>query len=139
MLTYFSLDYAKKVLNYNDEVDENSKRKHSWRSINHRFQRVSDSTYLSRFRINVNKNGTKQQKLDIIESSVFSLFESAQSKSIAVHHSDLQRWTREKAGEPSLTNFSVARCWVLCFKRRNKIVFSKDYQTCYQTFTRKQR
>lgn len=125
ILNYFSLDYMKKVLDYYDEVDENDNRKHSWRSINHRFKRVSDSTYLSRFHKYVDRNGTKREKLDIIEPFVFSLFENARAKSLVIHDSDLQRWARQKARELSLTNFSASTYWVLCFKRRNSIVSRK--------------
>ena len=59
ILNYFSLYYMKKVLIYYDEVDENGNRKHSWRSINHRFKRVSVSTYLTHFRKYVDQNCTK--------------------------------------------------------------------------------
>ena len=62
ILNKFSLDYMQKVLNYYDEVDEKGNRKHSWRSINHRFKRVTDSTYLTRFRKYVNQNGTKNNR-----------------------------------------------------------------------------
>jgi len=50
ILNYFSLDYMKQVLAYYDEVDGQGNRKHSWRSVNHRFRRIPDSTYLTRFR-----------------------------------------------------------------------------------------
>ncbi len=116
------------MFNYYDEVDEKGNRKRSWRSINHRFKKVSDSTYLTRFRKYVNQNGTKQQKLNIVESSVFSPFENARAKSLVVHDIDLQRWARQKAGELSLTCFLASTFWVLCF--------SKDHQTRYQTFSR---
>jgi hypothetical protein len=112
----------KKVLNYSDEVDEKGNRKHSWRSINHRFKKVSDSTYLTCFRQYVNQKGIKQRKLDIIGSSVFFLCENARAKLLVVHGIDLQRWARQKAKEFSLTSFSASTFWVLCFKRRNNIV-----------------
>jgi hypothetical protein len=92
------------VFDYYDEVDEKGNRKRSWRSINHQFKKVSDSTYLTRFRKYVNQKGTKQQKLDIIESSVFSPFENARAKSLVIQDIDLQRWARQKAGELSLSH-----------------------------------
>ncbi|CAF3399555.1 unnamed protein product [Rotaria sp. Silwood2] len=36
----FSLDYMKQVLDYYDKVDQNRKRKHSWKNVSHRFTQI---------------------------------------------------------------------------------------------------
>ncbi|CAF1331100.1 unnamed protein product [Adineta steineri] len=125
ILNYFSLDYMKKVLDYYAEVDENGKRKHSWRSISRRFKKIPDSTYLTRFRKYIEHNGNKQQKLNSIDQYVFSLFENAREKSISVHDIDLKRWARQKAAELSLDNFSASDHRSCSFKQRHNIVSRK--------------
>ena len=52
----------KQLLAYYDEVDGQGNRKHYWRSISHRSNRISDSTYLTRSHRYINQNGSKHQK-----------------------------------------------------------------------------
>jgi hypothetical protein len=73
----FSLDYMKKVLDYYDEVDQNGKRKHSWKSVSHRFRRIPHRQYIVRFRDYVSRHGSKQQKLDEIDSCFYNVQRSS--------------------------------------------------------------
>jgi hypothetical protein len=113
----FSLDYMEKVLNYNDEVDANGKRKHSWRGVHHRFRRIPCRQYLCRFRDYVVRQGSKRQKIDEIDSFVFELFEGAREQSLCIHDIDLRRWALQKARQQSMSefsgNFQVSNLWLL--------------------------
>ena len=55
----FSIEYMTNVVNFFDEKDSTGKRKHSYRSVQHRFKRVKDRNYIRRFRIHIANNGTK--------------------------------------------------------------------------------
>ena len=58
------------VVNFFDEKDSTGKRKHSYRSVQRRFKRVKDRSYIRRFRIHIANNGTKARKLNLIDSFV---------------------------------------------------------------------
>jgi hypothetical protein len=121
----FSIDYMRKAVDFYDETDENGKRKHSWKSTKHRFRRIPYRLYLQRFRFYLHQQGTKRQKLDDVDSHIFSMFEDARHKSLAVHDADLQRWARQYAKEQSLSHFSASEHWVRSFKHRHNLVSRK--------------
>ena len=53
------------------------KRKHSLRSIQHRFKRVKDRGYIRRFRILNTNNTAKAQRRHLIDSFVYEAFTEA--------------------------------------------------------------
>ncbi|CAF2900915.1 unnamed protein product [Rotaria sp. Silwood2] len=78
LLQNFSLDYMKKVVEYYDEKDPlTEKRRRSWKNVKHRFQRVRDLSYISRFRAYIEKGGTRMQKLENVNNYVYHKFEQA--------------------------------------------------------------
>ena len=63
----FSLDYMKKVIDYYDERDSKGKRKHTWKSTQHRFKSISYRQYLAHFRHYIEQGGTKREKMQVID------------------------------------------------------------------------
>ncbi|CAF1018385.1 unnamed protein product [Rotaria sordida] len=106
----FSLDYMKRVLDYYDEVDQNGKHKHSWKSVSHRFTRIPHRQYIVRFRDYVSRHGSKHQKVHEIDSYVFTMFKEARDQSLCIHDADLQRWAIVKAREQSMYEFDASNC-----------------------------
>ncbi|CAF1438397.1 unnamed protein product [Rotaria sordida] len=121
----FSLHYMKQILDYYDEVDQNGKRKHSWKSVSHRFRQIPHRQYISQFRDYVHYNGSKQQKLDEIDSYVFTMFQEARDQSLCIHDADLRRWAIMKAREQSMSEFVASNHWVYNFKHKHRIVSRK--------------
>ena len=63
-----------------DEKDSTGKGKHSYRSVQRRFNRVKDRSYIRRFRIHIGNNATKVRKLNLIDSFVYEAFNDARDK-----------------------------------------------------------
>jgi hypothetical protein len=121
----FSLQYMKQVLDYYDEINQNGKRKHSWKSVSRRFRRIPHRQYIFRFRDYVRRNGSKRQKLDEIDAHVFTLFREARDQSLCIHDADLQRWAVTKAQQQSMFEFVASNHWVQNFKYKHRIVSRK--------------
>ena len=61
LLQKFSLEYMTNVINFYDEIDETTgKRKHTWKSLQHRFRYVSHIRYLARFRKHIDSHSKKK-------------------------------------------------------------------------------
>ena len=71
----FSLDYMKKVVEYYDARDSNGRRKHTWKSTQHRFKSVPHRQYMARFRHYIDQHGTKKEKIQIVDDFVYEKFE----------------------------------------------------------------
>jgi hypothetical protein len=126
LLQKFSLKYMTNVIDFYDEINETTgKRKYTWKSLQHRFKRVSHIRYLARFRKYIENHGTKKQKLDDIETSVYEKFEAARESCLPVHDLDLKRWALQRAQAQSLHEFSASKHWITAFKHRHNIVSRK--------------
>ena len=121
----FSIEYMINAANFFDEKDSTSKRKHSYRSVQRRFKRVKDRSYIRRFRIHMANNGTKVRKLNLIDSFVYEAFNDAPDKLLSVHDIDLKRWALKKAKDLFDTTFTASYHWVRQFKIRHNIVSRK--------------
>ncbi|CAF4297484.1 unnamed protein product [Rotaria sp. Silwood2] len=116
-LQKFSLDYMKQVIEYYDEKDPlTGQRRRSSKSVKHRFRRVKHSIYLSRFRSYIEKGGTQQQKMEILNNYVYHKFEHAWELFLPVHDLDLRRWALNKAQEELINDFVASEKWLLNFK-----------------------
>ena len=45
-----SLEYMKEVVAYADAKDSSGKRRRSWKTVHHKYKKVPDQSYISRFR-----------------------------------------------------------------------------------------
>ena len=126
LLQKFSLVYMKRVIQYYDEKDPlTGKRRRSWKSVQRRFRRVRDSTYLSRFRSYMQKEGTKCEKMENINNYVYNKFEQARELFLPVHDLDLRRWALKKAEQESLHEFVASGKWLFNFKIQYNICSRK--------------
>ena len=121
----FSIEYMTNVVNFFDEKDFTGKRKHSNRSVQRCFKRVKDRNYIRRFRIHIANNGTKVQKLNLIDLFGYEAFNDARDKLLSVHDIDLKRWALKKAKDLFDTTFTASNHWVRQFKIRHNIVSRK--------------
>ena len=126
LLQKFSLDYMKHVIDYNDEKDPaTGKRRRSFKSVKHRFRRVTDFRYLSRFRLYIEKGGTRKNKLENINNYVYDKFEQARESLLPVHDIDLHRWSLQQAAQESLHDFVASEKWLFNFKVQHNICSGK--------------
>lgn len=122
----FSLEYMQRVVEHYDEINpSNGKRKHSFSSLQQRFKRVKDKSYIRRFRTYIEREGTKRQKLDEIDAFVFESFNQTRKQSLSVHDIDLKRWALSKARELGDVSFATSDHWIKSFKHRHGIVSRK--------------
>ncbi|CAF2826171.1 unnamed protein product [Rotaria sp. Silwood2] len=121
----FSLDYMKKVIEYYDARDSQGRRKHTWKSTQHRFKSVPHRQYITRFRHYIEQHGTKREKLQIIDDFVYDMFEEARDNVLPVHDRDLKRWALQKAAEDSSLIFEASEYWLRVFKHRHRICSRK--------------
>jgi hypothetical protein len=121
----FSLDFMKKVVEFYDARDATGRRRHTWKSIKHRFKSMPHQQYISRFRYYIEQHGTKPEKIQIIEDFVYDKFEEARNRVLPVHDRDLKRWALQKAAEDSVLNFQASEHWLRVFKHRHRICSRK--------------
>lgn len=122
----FSLEYMQCVVEYHDEIDPSTgKRKRSFSTVQQRFKRVKDRSYIRRFRMYIEKQGTKRQKLDKIDRFVYESFNNRRKEFLSVHDIDLKRWALSKAHELGDTSFTASDHWAKSFKKRHGIVSRK--------------
>jgi hypothetical protein len=60
-----------------------------------------------------------------INDFVLEKFNNAITKKLIVHDKDLKRWALLKKKQVQLLEFSASDLWVLCFKRKNRIISRK--------------
>jgi len=98
---------------------------HQFSSVKRRYRLIKDKKHLRRIRKYVRQEGTRRQKLERLDQSVFNEFKEARIKCLPVHDRDLQRLAIRKARDMKLTNFVASSFWVLNFKRRHHITSRK--------------
>jgi len=81
----FTLDYMKKVVDFYDARDSTGRKRHTWKSTKHRFKSVPHQQYIARFRHYIEQNGTKREKMQIIDDFVYDRFEEARERVLCVH------------------------------------------------------
>ena len=121
----FTLDYMKKVIDFYDARDSKGRRKHTWKSTQHRFKSVPHRQYITRFRHYVEQHGTKREKIQTIDDFVYDMFEEARDNVLPVHNRDLKRWALQKAAEDSSLTFEASEHWLRLFKHQHRICSRK--------------
>ena len=111
---HFSLEYMQKVVDF-------ARPGISFTSIHHNFPRVTYPMQLKRFRVYVESDGNRRQKLNRVRAFVLDKFRSARSNYLLVHDLDLQRWAISQAKLKDLDNFTASPQWLLSFKKSNGI------------------
>ncbi|CAF2942494.1 unnamed protein product [Rotaria sp. Silwood2] len=84
----FALYYMKKVIDYYDARDSTGRKRHTWKSTKHQFKSIPHRQYIARFRHYIEQNGTKREKMWIIDDFVYDRFEEARERVISIHDRD---------------------------------------------------
>lgn len=121
----FSLDYMKKAVDYYDARDSSGRRKHTWKSTQHRFKSIPHRQYIARFRHYIDQHGTKSAKVQAVDDFVYDKFEEARDNVLSVHDRDLKRWALQKAAEEPGLTFEASEHWLRIFKHRHRICSRK--------------
>ena len=108
----FSLQFMANVANFFDEKDSTGKRKHNFRNVQRRFKRAKDRRYIRWYRIHIANDGTKMQKVNLIDSFVYETLSELRPRPLSVHGIDLKRWILEKAKDFFDTTFTASNHWV---------------------------
>ncbi|CAF1179697.1 unnamed protein product [Didymodactylos carnosus] len=78
----FSLDYMKKIVEYYDARDLNGRRRHTWKSTQHRFKSIPHRQHIARFRHYIDQHGTKTEKIQTVDDFVYEKFEEARDNAL---------------------------------------------------------
>ena len=108
----FSLDYMKKVVEFYDARDSNGRRRHTWKSTQHRFKSIPHRQYIARFRHYIDQHGTKPEKIQTVDNFVYDKFEEARENALPVHDRDLKRWALQKAADEPDFMFDASEHWL---------------------------
>lgn len=119
-----SFEKMQKVVKY---VEENPK--HKFKTLQSKFSFLTSYMQLHRFKKYVADEGTRRQKLTLINEKVFDQFDLSRNLFYPVRDTDIQRWGRKAAKEQKLDNFAASSHWLKNFKIAHKIVSGKVTKT----------
>jgi hypothetical protein len=115
----FTYNQIKKIIEFYDNCKVNK-----FKQTQRRYPRITDPSYISRFRRYLEQNGTEVEKFSKIEEYTFQKFLNARNVFVNVHDIDLRRWAIDRASQLGC-RFQASESWILSFKRRNRIVSRK--------------
>ena len=124
-LKNFSEEFMRQVVEFADWKSPKTGRGRSWKVIHNRFKAVTNRQCIPRFRKYLEHHGTKRQKTQNLDESVFKKFAEARQKSLVVHDLDIQRWGLKVAKEIKLAEFHASHGWLENFKYRHKLISLK--------------
>ncbi|CAF1086923.1 unnamed protein product [Adineta ricciae] len=110
-----------RVLDYAYDEDESGKRRRTWKPVKHRFRTLPNEYYVNRFKKYLENSGTRRQKLQEIDKSVYQKLVYACEQYLPVHDIDIQRWALKSAREVGCNDFQAADSWIHNFKARHSI------------------
>lgn len=94
---------------------------HTFPTLRRRYRQIKYKEQLRRIKQYVNAQGTKTQKLQLVDNFVYTEFIRARGCCLPIHDSDLRRLAIRKARNLNLIGFMASSHWVLNFKRRHHI------------------
>lgn len=106
-------------------------------SVQHKYRKeVLDKNKLRRWKIDVEKNGNRLDKLKKLADSVHEKFLFAKKEGFIIHDLDLRRWAMEENKTILLSDFKASDHWLHCFKTKyrirsrkiTKVVSKKNYE-----------
>ena len=124
-LSKYSLEFMQSVVDYAYEENESGQRRRTWKSVKHRFQKLPNQNYVSRFKKYLENNGTKQPKLEQIDKCIYEKLCEAREQYLPVHDIDLQRWALKKSRELGFNDFHASEFWIRNFKNKHNICSRK--------------
>ncbi|XP_015795723.1 uncharacterized protein LOC107372088 [Tetranychus urticae] len=115
-LESFDYDYIRNVIDWKERNP-----KINFKTLQKQFPRVTNSSYIAKFRAYLERMALNREKYTAISEFVWSRYREAQDSKYPVHDEDLKRWAFEKAREVELDGFKACDVWVENFKKRNFI------------------
>jgi regulatory protein YycI of two-component signal transduction system YycFG len=94
---------------------------HTFTSIRRRYRQIKYKEQLRRIKQYVKAEGTKTQKLQLVNDFVYAEFTRARECYLPIHDSDLRRLAIKKAHDLNIIGFTASHHWVLNFKRHHRI------------------
>lgn len=96
-------------------------------NVQSKFKRLKSKRQLYRWEAQLEKGGTRNEKLKKISEYVISQFQEAVEKSIMIHDVDIRRWALKARDNFSLSpdSFTASSKWLHTFKTKYKIVSRK--------------
>ena len=94
-------------------------------TVKNTFKWLSNKSQLYRYKKQIKKRGTLQDKYKKIWNYTLLKFRNASSNKITIHDIDLRRFALEKAKDIGLMRFKACDSWILKFKSVNRIVSRK--------------
>ena len=121
---YFLLDleYKKRAVTY----WKSGKRKHrTFESVQNKYKKLKTLTELYRWETEIEKNGTRFDKLHAISLFVRNKFLKSRDEGLPVHDNDLRKWGLKASQELHLNSFTASKKWVDNFKKKIHVVSRK--------------
>ncbi|XP_026828431.1 uncharacterized protein LOC113562649 [Ooceraea biroi] len=132
------ITYVKEMICVNDDIPIEYKRNavEFWKPVNsiktkplesvkHRFRKVTSLRQLRRWQEQVNRGGTRLQKLKEIASYTLEKFKEGLEKGVIIHDTDITRWALKAQQEINAPGFTASIGWVKRFKLAHNIVSRK--------------
>jgi len=95
-------------------------------NVQSKFKRLKSKRQLYRWKGQIEKGRTRNEKLKKISEYITSQFQEAVEKSITIHDVDIRRWALKARDDFSLSSDSfTASKWLHTFKTKYKIVLKK--------------
>lgn len=94
---------------------------HTFPTLRRRYRQIKHKEQLRRMKQYVNAQGTKTQKLQLVDDFVYTEFIHARECCLPIHDSDLRRLAIKKAQDLNIVGFTASHHWILNFKRRHHI------------------
>jgi hypothetical protein len=97
----------------------------SFETVKHKFRKLTSLRELRRWQEQVNRGGTRLEKLKEISSYTLNKFEEAVQNGIIIHDTDVARWALKAQQEINCPGFTASLRWVHRFKIAHRIVSRK--------------
>jgi len=108
------------MINIVQWVDEHPN--YTFETIKHRFRKVKDMNYITRFRDYIEANGTRLEKLKQIKEFMWNEFYVKRAiEKEAVHDSDLELFAIQKARDLNWNGFKASKSFIRMFKQKHRI------------------
>ncbi|XP_011169807.1 uncharacterized protein LOC105202819 [Solenopsis invicta] len=109
------IEYKRRAVKYWRRDD--SVRPKSFENVKHRFRKLTSPRELRRWREQVNRGGTRLEKLKEISSYTLDKFKEAVQNGIIIHDTDIARWALKAQQEINCPGFTASPSWILRFKK----------------------
>jgi len=97
----------------------------SYKVVRHRFQKLTSRSQLNLWESQVQKMGTKTEKLQYIARETFEKFKTARDNNKTIHDANIRKWALKFARQVHDDTFRASSFWLRNFKIKYNIVSRK--------------